>query len=64
MVIAYGEWFCLCDLQRREFIFRIRDEAQALRTLCGKSFITVKKETEKASDIDARRETESAPHLS
>ena len=36
---------------------------QTLRTSCGKSFITVKKETEKASDTDVRRETESAPSL-
>ena len=36
---------------------------QALGASCGKSFITVKKETEKASDTDVRRETESAPSL-
>ena len=55
MVIAYGEWFCLCDLQRREFIFRIRDEASGTQNFVWQKFYYSEKGIEKAYDIDIRR---------
>ena len=40
--IAYGEQCWICDLRRRKWCFGGRDQAWSL--LCGRSFITVKKD--------------------
>ena len=55
MVIAYGEWCCLCDLQRREFVFGTRFEASGTQNFVWQKFYYSEKGIEKASDIDIRR---------
>ena len=58
-MIAYGERCQIHDLWRR-FSFGTRDQAWSLRSLVRQKLLQWK-ETEKASDIDIRRSTESAP---
>ena len=61
-LIAYGEQCWICDLRR--FNFGTRDQVWSLKSFCIAEFNWRKKGTEKASDIDIRRGTESAPPAS
>ena len=61
-LIAYGEQCWICDLRR--FNFGTRDQVWSLKSFCIAEFYWRKKGTEKASDIDIRRGTESAPSAS
>ena len=61
-MIAYSEQCQVYDLQRRRFNFGTKDQAWSLKSFVQQSFIKkYKKGTEKASDIDIRKGTESAP---
>ena len=59
-MIAYGEWCKIHDIQRR-FSFGIKDQAWSLKSFCEAEFFLKWKRTEKASDINIRRGTESSP---
>ena len=38
VLIAYGEWCRICDLRRRRFSFRIRNQAWSLKSFCVVEF--------------------------
>ena len=38
LLIAYGEWCCIRDLQKRRFSFRTRDQAWSLKSFCVAEF--------------------------
>ena len=59
-MIAYGEQYKICDLWRRRFSFRTRDQASYTQNFVWQKFYYTEK-WQKASDIDIRRETESCP---
>ena len=59
VLIAYSERCWILDLRRR-FSFRTKDQSWSLESFVSQSFIKVWERTEKASDIDIRRGTESA----
>ena len=60
VAIAYRKWCQIHDFQRR-FSFGSRDQAWSLKSFCVAEFYYSEKGTEKASDKDIRRGTESAP---
>ena len=59
-MIAYREWCQIHDFQRR-FSIGTRDQALSLKSFCVTEFYYSEKGTDKASDVDIRRETENAP---
>ena len=61
VLIAYGEQCQIIDLWRRRFSFGTRNQAWSLKSFCVAEFYESEKWTEKTSDIDIRRGTESAP---
>ena len=60
IMIAYGKWCRIRDLQR--FSFGTRDKVWSLKSFCVTVLLKWKR-TEKPSDTDIRRGTESAPSL-
>ena len=57
----YLDRYCIHDLRRREFSFGTRAKASGTQSFMWQKFYYSGKGTEKASDIDIRRGTESAP---
>ena len=39
VVIAYGEWYWICDLQSRRFSFGTRNQAWSLKSFCVAEFV-------------------------
>ena len=60
ILVAYSEWCQICDLWRRRFSFGTRDQSWSPKSFCVVVLLKWKG-TEKGSDIDIRRGTESAP---